>query len=136
MIKIRAYQEQDYPKLKELLTGAGLFDATWESEDNLKKMRSILAVDGEKIVGNVFVVPYGATVVIIFRLAVALDYRNQGIATMLLDYVTDMVKKEGVKEIGLFVDNDKQDLHEFYAKRGFNSSTTESEFVVMWKPLT
>lgn len=135
MITIRQYQNSDYLKLKELLTDAELFDGTWESEENLKGMRSILAVDGDRIVGNVFVIPYGATVVIIFRLAVDEKYRNQGIASTLLDYVTNLVKKDGVKEIGLFVDSDKEDLHKFYAKRGFNGSTTGSKFVVMWKPI-
>lgn len=95
-----------------------------------------MAVDGETIVENVFVIPYGARVVITFRLAVALKYRNQGIASMLLDRVTTMVKKDGVREIGLFVDSDKVDLHKFCPKRDFDSSTTESKFVVMWKPLT
>lgn len=135
MITIRQYRTTDYAQLKELLTSAELFDGTWESEENLRGMRSMLAVDGDKIVGNVFVVPYGGSVVIIFRLAVHEKYRNQGIATMLLDYVADSVKKDGVKEIGLFVDSDKEDLHKFYAKRGFNGSTTGSQFVVMWKPL-
>lgn len=136
MITIRNYQAEDYPKLKQLLMSAELYDATWESEDNLKGMRSILALDGDKIVGNVFIVPYGATVVIIFRLAVDESYRNQGIATMLLEHVAKKVQSEGVREIGLFVDSEKYDLHKFYSKRGFNGSTTGSKFVVMWKPLT
>jgi ribosomal protein S18 acetylase RimI-like enzyme len=135
MIKIRKYRENDYSSLKKLLTESGLFDGTWESEENLSGMNSILAVDEEKVIGNVFVVPYGAKVVIIFRLAVDKNYRNRGVATMLLDYVSDMFKNSGGKEIGLFVDSDKVDLQQFYAKRGFNGSTTGSKFVVMWKPL-
>jgi ribosomal protein S18 acetylase RimI-like enzyme len=135
MIKIRKYRENDYSSLKKLLTESGLFDGTWESEENLSGMNSILAVDEEKVIGNVFVVPYGAKVVIIFRLAVDKNYRNRGVATMLLDYVSDMFKNSGGKEIGLFVDSDKVDLKQFYAKRGFNGSTTGSKFVVMWKPL-
>lgn len=98
-------------------------------------MKSILAVDGDRVVGNVFVIPYGAMVVLVFRLAVDEEYRNQGVATKLLDYVTNMVKNSGGKEIGLFVDSDKAELHKFYAKRGFKSSTTGSQFVVMWKPI-
>ncbi len=135
MIVIRKYEDSDYSNLKKLLVSAGLFDETWESQECLKGMDSILAIDGEQIVGNVFVVPYGAGVVLIFRLAVDEKYRNQGIATMLIDYVAQMVKKDGVKEIGLFVDSDKAELHNFYGKRGFNKSTTGSKFVVMWKPL-
>lgn len=134
MIEVRQYIDSDYPKLAKLLKEAKLFDETWESRDNLKKMTSYVAVDKNKIVGNIFVVPYGAKIVLVFRLAVAEKYRNQGIASQLLDFVANKFKNEGGVEIGLFVDQHKEYLQEFYNKRGFNKS--KDAFLVMWKPLS
>ena len=137
MVTIRTYQHTDYPQVITLLQEADLYADTGESEENLASMvkanpESILvAVDQDKIVGNIFVIPYGANISFLFRLAVKKEYRHQGIATQILGYVEDLVHKKGVVELCLFADETNKDLQSFYKKRGWTSS--KQPYYCLWK---
>lgn len=137
MVTIRPYRPTDYPQIVALLTEANLFDDTWESEQNLASMIKvnpdsiIVAVAEDKIVGNIFLIPYGDKISFLFRLAVKQEYRHQGIATQLLNYVEDLAGKKGIIELCLFADETNKDLQAFYKKRGWTSS--KHPYFCLWK---
>ncbi len=139
MIKIRNYQKTDYAQVKEILQEADLFDKTWDSQENLSGMTKhdpeliLVAEKDHKIVGNIFLIPYGSQVHYIFRLAVKNEFRKQGIATQLINSAHKITKKRNVSEVGLLVEVDKKELHSFYQKRGFQKSN--KQYYYMWKEL-
>lgn len=141
MIKLRNYQNPDYPFVKEILQEAGLFDKTWDSEENLAGMIAqdseaiIVAVEGNTVVGNVLLVPYGPKVIYLFRLAVKKEYHGQGIATRLIEKSEEIAKKKGVKELGLYLNSQDARLKSFYQKRDFKTSPKPLAYHYLWKKL-
>lgn len=139
MITIRSYQPTDYSQVITLLQEADLYADTWESEVNLTSMVEanpnsiIVAVDQDKIIGNIFLIPYGAKISFLFRLAVKKEYRHQGIATQILEYVEDLAHKRGIIELCLFADETNKGLQSFYQKRGWSSS--KHPYYCLWKEL-
>ena len=114
MIKIRKYRPADYLQLKSVLEEAQLYDEGWDSKENIAGIKDVLVVVSDKsVVGTLFLVPFGAKVVFLFRLAVKKEFRGQGIATRLMNYAYDLLKKQGVKEVGLFVNSGKKTLLKF-----------------------
>jgi len=139
MITIRNYRDADYPGVQALLQEADLYASTWDSRENLKGMilqdpESVLvAVDGDVIVGNIFITPFGTKVAHIYRLVVKKEYRKRGIASQLIQKAESIIKKKGGVEIGLYVDTQHDELKAFYKKRNFK--TSGKEFIHMWKEL-
>lgn len=139
MITFRNYQTRDYPFVKSLLQDANMFADTWESEENLEGMIKydpesiIVATDGDKIIGNIFIIPYGSKIAHLYRLVIEKDYRNKGIATKLLEYVEKIVKKKGIIELSLYADFNDSELSSFYEKKGF--VTSNHPYICMWKEL-
>lgn len=138
-MKIRNYTNDDYREVTSILKDSDLFDEVWDSEDNLKSLvannpESILvAEDQGKIIGTVFIIPYGEKVSYLFRLAVKQAYRKQGIASTLIEKAEEIVGQVGTTELGLYVDSGNMNLHAFYKKRGFNISPKTYHY--MWKEL-
>lgn len=139
MITIRNYTDDDYQGVKALLQEADLFASTWDSQENLKGMvlkdpESVLvAVDGNVIVGNIFITPFGTKVAHVYRLVVKKEYRKKGIASQLIKTAEGIIKKKGGVEIGLYVDTQNSELKEFYKKKNFK--TSNKEFIHIWKEL-
>lgn len=140
MITIRSYQPADYSQVVTLLQEADLYADTWEAEENLTSMvvanpdSIIVAVDQNKIIGTIFLIPYGAKIAFLFRLAVKKEYRHQGIATQILNYVEDLAHKKGIIELCLFADEANKDLQVFYQKRGWTSS--KHPYYCLWKEIS
>ena len=137
MVKIRNYKVNDYPKVKEILEEANLFDKVWDSEENLSgKIKNdpesilVATTDNDVVVGNVLIVSYGPKLKYLFRLAVKKEFRRQGVATELLKFATELVKGKGVQEVGLYADADNIKLISYYQKRGFKKS--KSKYYYMW----
>ena len=137
MVKIRNYKISDYTKVKEILEEASLFDGVWDSEENLSgKIKAnpesiLVAVKDGVIVGNVCIINYGSKLQYLFRLAVDKDYRNQGIATQLINSAVDIARKNGVNEVGLYADADNSKLLAYYSKRGFKKS--KNRYYYIWQ---
>ena len=127
MIIFRKYQKADFSSVKEILQEAKMFAEPWESEENLEGMiskddQSILVAEDEKnkkVVGSVFMIPYGTKVILLFRLAIKSEYQRKGIGSKLIQHAAEISKQWGVKELGLFVDVKNKKLHDYYAKLGF-----------------
>jgi len=141
MATIRPYAEGDYKEVKEILKEAGLFDNSWDSEENIlgmikKDTESVLvALEGSTIVGVLYTFLFGAHIAWLFRLAVKKTYRKHGIATLLIKHAELSLKKKGITEVGMYVNANEVELHMFYKKKDYRSSTNKS-YMYMWKELT
>lgn len=139
MIQIRPYKKSDYQAVLNILQKSGLYYDSWNSETNLSSMTGskygsiLLAVEGNKVVGNIFIIPFGSEVIFLFGLAVKEEYRNKGIATKLIESAQKVLPSVKGKEIGLFVDANNPELQDFYKKRNFTSSY--KHWIYMWKEL-
>lgn len=65
-------------------------------------------------------------------LGVKEDYRKKGIATKLMDFVENLVKRKGYSEIGLSVEKDNDFLKNLYKKRGYND-WRKGEIIEVWE---
>lgn len=98
-MKIKNYTNDDYSEIVSILKDSDLFDEVWDSEDNLnslvaKNPQSILvAEDQGKVIGNIFIIPYGKKVSYLFRLAVKKEFRKQGIASALIRKAEEIVNQ-------------------------------------------
>ena len=119
----------------------GSKDDTWlkiQAEIKTNKIKAnpesiLVAVKDGVIVGNVCIINYGSKLQYLFRLAVDKDYRNQGIATQLINSAVDIARKNGVNEVGLYADADNSKLLAYYSKRGFKKS--KSRYYYMWQDI-
>ncbi len=139
MIEIRFYNNSDYDAVKQVLQEADLFDETWEAPENLarkieKDKESILvAADGERVIGCVFIVEDGWTATI-WRLAVRKDQRRQGIGKQLMEKAEEIVRARGLKEVALLVNTNNQTLKNWYTKQNYEASP--SDYTFMYKELS
>jgi len=138
-MKIRNYNSNDYLEVITILKDSDLFDEVWDSEENLKSMitrnsQSILVAEEQsKVIGSIFIIPYGKKVSYFFRLAVKKEFRKQGVATSLIKKSEETVRQRGTKELGFYVDSGNINLQKFYKKRGFKTSS--KTYYYMWKEL-
>jgi GNAT superfamily N-acetyltransferase len=65
-------------------------------------------------------------------LGVKEDYRKKGIATKLMDFVENLVKRKGYSEIGLSVEKDNNFLKNLYKKRGYKD-WGKGEIIEVWE---
>lgn len=90
----------------------------------------IVAMDGEKVVGaltfykiELFTFPsYPALE--LFNLGVDSDYRGQGIAEQIFDYVINYAKENGYKTIAVNCGVNSFPAHKLYEKMGFRQSSS------------
>lgn len=123
-LKIRNYQDNDSPKLEQLLKDTGLYYKSLDKKNIFKKKIEhdpdsiIIAEYNKKIVGTVFVIydPWNSC---IYHLGVHPDYRNKGIGNKLMDEAEKRLKAKGIEKITLFVDEENHKAIEFYKKRSW-----------------
>ncbi|MCR4284836.1 MAG: GNAT family N-acetyltransferase [archaeon] len=137
MSKITFYKEGDYKCVKNILQESNLYDKTWEAEENLKRKinrdpESILvAKEGEKIIGCVFIVEDGWNG-FIWRLSVDKNWRRKGVGILLMKKAEEIIKKRGIKEASLFIGPKNDSLREWYEKQDYEKT---SDWTFMYKKL-
>lgn len=123
-MKLRNYQDADFAKLEELLKITNLFYEPLDKREILKRKiehdpQSIIVLeDGKKLIGTVFMI-YDPWNSFVYHLGVHPDYRMQGLGNKLMDEVEGRLKKRGVDRPTLFVEEENQQVLEFYKKRGW-----------------
>ena len=100
-IDIRETQEEDYEEISALLVELNLVDSDFTEEKFIKMLKRnkgfcYVAEKNKKIVGSAFATHDGAFRAYIRKMAVANDYRRQGIASKL---VKEIMKKLAEAEI-------------------------------------
>lgn len=138
-VRIRNYKDSDYPQVQKNLQEADMYSALRDSRENYASMIKanpdlvLVATYDKEIIGSVVIIPYGVKEGFLFRLVVKENYRNQGVGKKLLQASANVLKKKGARQLVLFVEADRKDLHEYYEKQGFKKVR---DLVAMWKPLS
>lgn len=121
---IRSYCDADYDAVKKILQSGGHFDDVWDSREHWKRKiekdpNSILvAVEGDEVIGCQLIIRDDWTC-FFFRLAVKESHRSKGVGTALMVAAEEQLKKAGVDEVAIFVDEDDPGLQGYYEKRGY-----------------
>lgn len=134
---IRSYQQKDHEQVMANLKAEDMYYEDWYSPECLVDFTDkhpdnflVAEVDG-KIVGSIMIVPMGLHWAMIFGLVVAKSYREQGVATKLLERAKQYAKENQISDIAMMVDNNNQELLDFYGKRGF-ADTDKKPFRYLW----
>lgn len=123
-MNIRFYNDADYEQVKIILQSGGNFDDVWDSRAHWKaKIKknptSILIAENEKeIVGCILIIKDDWTC-FLFRLAIKENYQNKGVGSLLIAKAEESLKKDGVEEVAIFVNEDDPKLQQYYEKRGY-----------------
>jgi ribosomal protein S18 acetylase RimI-like enzyme len=126
MAVIRCYNDSDYKDVKYNLEEAKLYIPMWDNRENLKEKIKrnpdsiIIAEEDNHAIGNLFLIEDGWSA-FIFHVAVRSDYRQKGIGQKLLSYAEDNLKRQGVKAVSLFVNENLNKVQNFYKKQGYLS---------------
>ncbi len=135
---IRAYSSADYEAVKALIMEGNLY---FEEQDSAEKLEMKISHDPESIlvaevdsqvVGTVFIVEDGGWVAFVFRLVVSKTHRGKGIATALLDKATEIIRERGHNDVTVLVDEDDEELQQFYAKKEYERG---GNYRWMFKPI-
>lgn len=128
MISIREFQyPQDYPAVKELWEGMekgvhlGRSDTPLEIEKKVLRDPDLFLVAEQVgyIIGSV-IGGYDGRRGLLYHLAVAKDFRQQGVGGQLLDEVEARLRAKGCLKCYLMVTPDNSEVENFYKKRGWH----------------
>jgi ribosomal protein S18 acetylase RimI-like enzyme len=128
MTRIREFQyPQDYPAVRELWQGMekgvhlGRSDEPAEIEKKILRDPDLFLVaeHGGHIIGSV-IGAYDGRRGLLYHLAVAKDFRQQGVGGQLLDEVETRLKAKGCLKCYLMVTPDNSEVERFYEKRGWH----------------
>ena len=123
---IRLMTIEDYEKVYQLwlsCSGMGLNNLD-DSKDGIAKYLDrnpdtcFVAEKSDEIVG-VIIAGHDGRRGFIYHTAVNSDYRNQGIATKLVDVTMDALKANGINKVALVVFDRNKDGNAFWEKVGF-----------------
>lgn len=129
----------DLVKIEEECFEDNYSEKTLLADIKNKMNEMYIAIEDDKIVGyiNAFHIFEEANLV---KIAVIDGYRRLGIATKLLDYVTQKLVQQGVTKMYLEVSDRNENAINFYKKNGFEETTKRenyyndlSDAIIMWK---
>jgi len=128
MVSIREFQyPQDYPAIKKLWeemekgVHLGRSDAPEEIEKKIARDPDLFLVaeaDGN-IIGSVMG-GYDGRRGLLYHLATAKEFRQQGVGSQLLDEVETRLRDKGCLKCYLMVTPDNSEVESFYEKRGWH----------------
>lgn len=137
--RIRECRIQDAAYIQELSRNGLGYD--FSLEDTARKLAVLLQSDKDKIyvavaegkvVGYIHAVDYDVLYAPhmknIMGLAVASDYKRNGIGTALLQQIEIWAKENGAKGIRLNSGEARTDAHVFYAHRGYENKKLQRNF--------
>jgi len=128
MIFIREFQyPQDYPVVKELWEGMerGVHPGRSDTPEEIKKKITrdpdlfLVAEQDGHIIGSI-IGGYDGRRGLIYHLAVAKDFRQQGVGGQLLDEVEVRLRDKGCVKCYLMITLDNPEVESFYEKRGWH----------------
>ena len=123
-LQLRNYNDADFPLFQKMLKDIGIYHEPLDTRDILRKKIEhdsesiIVAEDKGRLVGTVFIL-YDPWCSFVYHLGVHPDYRGKRLATQLMDEAEGKLKARGIKRPTLFVEEDNQEVVEFYNKRGW-----------------
>lgn len=132
-IKLRNYKDADYNSVIGVLKECELFAEYLDNRKSLQKKTKIfpgsiiVATTSKQIVGCVYALNEARS---ISHLAVTKRFRKKGIASMLLSEAENYLVANSIYEWTLFTLKDREDLHKYYTKRGYEKG---AEFAIFTK---
>lgn len=123
-LQLRHYNDADFPLFQKMLKDIGIYYEPLDTRDILRKKIEhdsesiIVAEDNGRLVGTVFIL-YDPWCSFVYHLGVHPDYRGKGLATQLMDEAEGKLKARGINRPTLFVEEDNQEVVDFYKKRGW-----------------
>lgn len=127
---IRNMTIQDYEGIYQLwitTPGMGLNDLD-DSKEGIEKYlhrnptTCFIAIENEKIIG-IIMSGHDGRRGYIYHTAVAIEYRNHGIATTLVEYALEALKDENINKVALVAFEDNEVGNDFWEKQGFIERT-------------
>jgi len=122
-MKIRNYTPRDYESVKALLKHCGLFDESYDKKekfDNKKPSGSIIVAEEDSRIIGFVLFTYDCWDSSIYRLAVHSDFRNKGVATILLTEAEKRLKDFGADVVQLGFKSDEKNKKKFFEKMGYS----------------
>ena len=123
-MKIRNCNVNEISSLIGLLKFSGIYYAPLDTVEILsKKLKHdpesiIVADDNGKIVGTVFII-YDPWNSFVYHLAIHPNYQGKGFGNLLMDEAEKLLKKRGMNRPTLFVEEENENVLNFYKKRGW-----------------
>ena len=144
-ITIRAYCDEDYSSVGEILELSKLVDPERDNRECLaRKIKNdpgsiFVACNSEsKVIGTVFTVSDGWAA-FIFRLAVHPDFRgkvdgsnSKTVGVILMEAAEARLRAQGAKDIGITVNDEDTSLKNWYEQQGYKPT---GMYRFMWKTL-
>jgi ribosomal protein S18 acetylase RimI-like enzyme len=120
-MKIRTYQDEDFPELESILKLTNLYEMDYDDRENYKSQiesdtASILVAEEDDVVGGLISL-FTSYESFIFHLCVHPQYQKRGIGTQLMEEAEKKFRDRGVKRIAIYVID--QNVVSFYTKRGW-----------------
>ena len=110
-----------------------LSEVAWNDFKPIPELESYGASKDGRIIAYVhaerYKTLYFEELVNLLGLAVAKDYRRQGVATELMNQVEHWTKDNGIKMIRLNSGSSRKEAHEFYRKLGFDNEKEQIRFM-------
>ena len=105
-------------------------DPSKELVDNYLQRGTLLEAKKEKLVGVLVLLPTRPDTLEIVNLAVAVEYRGQGIAQQLIAYTLEMARKKGIKTVEVGTGSTGVEQLYLYQKCGFRMTHIDRDFFV------
>ncbi len=125
MIKIKQTKLKDYKEIYNLLKAENMLLNNFTKNKFSKMLRRnrnlyFIATDNNKVIGSVFVTYDGGNYVYLYKLIVHKNYRNKGIASLLIKKILDKFKQN--KDIWIYCHIHKTNKSSIrvFSKLGFN----------------
>ena len=140
-IKIRQATASDIPAMKELFRkDLGYADCSLEivekqfaGLDNSREAVFVAEADSGRIAGVIHVEKYNVlyfpTMANILGLAVAADYRRQGIGSALLKRAEEWARQNGAYSMRLNSGESRKQAHDFYRAQGYTDDKKQLRFI-------
>ena len=105
-------------------------DPSKELVDDYLQRGTLLEAKKEKLVGVLVLLPTRPDTLEIVNLAVAVEYRGQGIAQQLIAYTLEMARKKGIKTVEVGTGSTGVEQLYLYQKCGFRMTHIDRDFFV------
>jgi ribosomal protein S18 acetylase RimI-like enzyme len=132
---VRNFQIEDYDAVVALWAQAGLILSLSDSREGIRRKLErdadlfLVAIDGESIVGAVMGC-YDGRRGWINHIAVAPNYKGQGLGTQLVQEVERRLREKGCDKVNLLIEPTNAAVQEFYQRLGYQRD--ELIFMEKW----